>query len=128
MGAVCEKDFIMEWVINEFGSIIMIIVCGSLSLWGFLSKSPVNFWSGDDVKASEISDVKAFNCANGFIWAFFTLPQLIAAILFPVNTVNANFAANIFQVGGVLVGMPAAIIAYKQIEKKYRNKGKAEQK
>lgn len=84
--------------------------------------------SGDDVKASEISDVKAFNCANGFIWAFFTLPQLIAAILFPINTVNANFAANIFQVGGVLVGIPAAIIAYKQIEKKYRNKGKAEQK
>lgn len=118
----------MEWVISEFGTVIMIIVCGSLSLWGFFSKSPVNFWSGDDVKASEISDIKAFNRGNGFIWAFFTLPQLIAAVLFPINTVNANFAANIFQVGGVFIGIPAAIIAYRKIEKKYRVKGKTKEK
>lgn len=118
----------MEWVISEFAAVLIIIFCGSFSLWGFLSKSPVNFWGGDDVKASEISDIKAFNRGNGFIWAFFTLPQLIAAILFPINTVNTNFAANIFQVGGVLVGIPVAIIAYRQIEKKYRNKGKLEQK
>ena len=112
----------MEWVISEFGTVIMIIVCGSLSLWGFLSKTPVNFWAGDEVKASEISDIKAFNCANGLIWAFFTLPQLIAAVLFPIN----SFAANIFQIGGIVAGIPAAIIVYRQIEKKYRNKGKAE--
>ena len=110
------------WIDNYDNSLRFTFIMGiSLQISRELS-------SGDDVKASEISDVKAFNCANGFIWAFFTLPQLIAAILLPINTVNANFAANIFQVGGVLVGIPAAIIAYKQIEKKYRNKGKAEQK
>lgn len=114
----------MEWVISEFGTVIMIIVCGSLALWGFLSKTPVNFWAGDEVKASEVSDIKAYNRANGFIWAFFTLPQLIAAVLFPIN----SLAANIFQIGGIVAGIPAIIIVYRHIEKKYKDKGKVKEK
>lgn len=114
----------MEWVISEFVTVILIIVFGSQALRGFLSKAPVNFWSGDEVKAAEITDVKAYNKSNGLIWAFFTLPQLIAVVLFPIN----GLAANIFQFGGILIGIPAAIISYKQIEKKYRDKGKIKEK
>lgn len=114
----------MEWVINEFITIMLVIVFGSVALWGFLSKTPVNFWAGDEVKTSEISDVKAYNRANGFIWAFFTLPQLIAAILCPIN----SLAANIFSIGGIVAGIPVIMIVYRHIEKKYRVKGKAKEK
>lgn len=109
----------MEWVISEFVTIILIIAFGALVLRGFLSKTPVNFWAGDEVKAAEITDVKAYNKANGLIWLFFVLPQFTAAVLFPIN----DLAANIVQYGGIVIGIPAAIIAYKQIEKKYRDKG-----
>lgn len=112
----------MVWVINEFITAILIITFGAQALRGFLSKSPVNFWSGDEVKKEEISDVKAYNRANGFIWAFFTLPQLAAAVLFPIN----DLAANIIQYGGIFLGIPAAIFIYRNIEKKYRNKGKVQ--
>lgn len=114
----------MEWVIGEFVTGILIIIFGALALRGFLSKSPVNFWSGDEVKAEEISDIKAFNRANGFIWGFMTIPQIAAAVLLPIN----DFAANIIQFGGILLGIPAAIIVYIKIEKKYRDKGKVKNK
>ncbi len=110
----------MEWVINEFITAIMIVTFGGVSIWCFCAKNPVNFWAGDEVKPSEISDVKAYNRSNGLIWAFFTLSQLIAAVLFPIN----DLAANVFQVVGIVLGIPLAIIVYKKIEKKYRNKGK----
>ncbi len=110
----------MEWVISEFITVILIVTFGGVSIWSFCAKNPVNFWAGDEVKPSEISDIKAYNRGNGLIWAFFTLPQLIAAVLFPIN----NLAANIFQVVGIVLGIPLAIIIYKKIEKKYRNKGK----
>lgn len=114
----------MEWVVNEFITAILIVAFGSAALRGFLSKAPVNFWAGDEIKPEEITDVKAYNRANGLLWAFFTLPQIIAAVLFTIN----RSAANIFQLGGVLIGIIAAFIAYRLIEKKYRvktEKGKA---
>ncbi len=114
----------MEWVISEFVTIILIIAFGALALRGFLSKTPVNFWAGDEVKTAEITDVKAYNKANGLIWLFFVLPQLTAAVLFPIN----DLTTNIFQMGGILIGIPAVFIAYKQIEKKYRDKGKNKEK
>ncbi|MCM1298329.1 MAG: major capsid protein [Firmicutes bacterium] len=110
----------MTWVINEFVTAIMIASFGGVSIWAFTSKAPVNFWAGDEVKTAEISDIRAFNRGNGLIWAFLTLPQLIAAVLHPIN----GLAANIFQVGGIVIGIPIAIAAYKIIEKKYRKKGK----
>lgn len=110
----------MEWVISEFITVIMVAAFGGVTIWCFCSKNPVNFWAGDEVKPSEISDIKAYNRGNGFIWSFFTLTQLIAAVLFPIN----SFVANIFQVGGIVLGIPLAIVIYIIIEKKYRNKGK----
>ncbi|HBH95616.1 MAG TPA: hypothetical protein DDX91_07670 [Ruminococcaceae bacterium] len=108
----------MEWVINEFITIILILIFGGIALDSFLSKAPVNFWAGDVVKTADITDIKAYNRSNGLMWSFFTLPQLIAAVLCPIN----SLASNIVQFGGILLGIPVLIIVYKQIEKKYRIK------
>lgn len=37
-------------------------------------KKPMWFWSDTDIKESEISDVSAFNRANGRMWMVYSLP------------------------------------------------------
>lgn len=110
----------MSWVVGEFVTVIVIIVFGGLAINGFISKTPVNFWAGDEVKPEEISNIKKYNNANGIIWTAFTLPQIAAAVIMPFN----SFIAAVVQALGIIVGIPAAIIVYKTIERKYRKKEK----
>lgn len=110
----------MSWVVGEFVTVIIIVVFGGLAISGFVSKTPVNFWAGDEVKPEEISDIKKYNNANGMIWTVFTLPQLTAAVIMPFS----SLAAAIIQMSGIILGIPAAIVVYKKIERKYRKKEK----
>lgn len=110
----------MEWVIGEFALIIVVVTFGGLTAHCFLSKSPVNFWAGDEIKAEEISDTRKYNKINGIMWAAFTVPQLAAAIIIPFN----SFAATVISVAGIVVGIPVLIFVYKAAEKKYRKKVK----
>lgn len=110
----------MEWVAGEFVAVIMVIVFGSLAVHGFVSKSPVNFWAGDEVKPEEIIDIRKYNNINGIMWTAFTVPQLAAAVIMPFNTA---FACILQTVCGV-VGIIPLIFVYKAVEKKYRKKVK----
>lgn len=111
----------MEWVVGEFVAVILVVTFGGITIWCFTSKSPVNFWSGDEVKPEEILDVKKWNKTLGTMWAIFTLPQLIAAILMPINST----AADVFLLADIVIGLPAMIIVYIAFEKKNRKKVKS---
>ena len=39
-----------------------------LGVYAWRRKKPTWFWSGSEVKEREISDVKAYNKANGIMW------------------------------------------------------------
>ena len=39
-----------------------------LGVYAWRRKKPMWFWSGSEVKEREISDVKAYNKANGIMW------------------------------------------------------------
>ena len=62
------------------------------------------FWSGSSVKENEISDIRAYNHANGVMWIVYSLVLWAASL------------AGFWNV----VGLPALMMVYQRIYKKYR--------
>ena len=87
-----------------------------VGIFAWTRKKPMWFWSGSTVKESEITDVPAYNRANGIMWICYSLIFWAAAVLgiFRVD------AAGILTGLGAVVGAVALIVAYKKIYNKYR--------
>ena len=90
------------------------LIFEGLAIWCFKSKKPVNFWSGEKIPESSISDIKKYNHANGVMW-------LIYGILWLISAIFGLYSAGIAGIGigicclGVLVLIPI----YSKIRKKY---------
>ncbi len=89
-----------------------------LGIYAWRRKKPMWFWSGSEVKASEISDVKAYNKANGMMWIAYSCVFWISAFL----GLFQNDAAGVVLAVGCLGGIPILIIVYKKIYAKYHSK------
>ncbi len=87
-----------------------------IGIFAWTCKKPMWFWSGSTVKENEITDVPAYNRANGMMWICFSLIYWTAAVL---GIFNARAAGPVIGVG-TLVGIVGLIVAYKAIFKKYR--------
>ena len=87
-----------------------------IGIFAWTRKKPMWFWSGSTVKESEITDVPAYNRANGIMWICFSLIYWVAAVLgiFNVKVVGVVIGA------GTIVGIVALIFVYKAIYNKYR--------
>ena len=87
-----------------------------LGIFAWKRKKPMWFWSGSEVKAWQLTDVAAYNRANGIMWIVFSLGFWAAAILglFDVP------AAGVLVMVTSILGIPGLIIAYKRIYKKYK--------
>ncbi len=87
-----------------------------VGIFAWTRKKPMWFWSGSTVKESDITDVPAYNRANGIMWICFSLIYWGAAVLgiFQVEAVGVVIGV------GTLVGIVALILVYKAIYKKYR--------
>lgn len=93
------------------------LIFGGIAIFAFKRKDPMHFWSGSTVKEEEITDIKAYNRANGIMWAFFAAFIVFAGILSLINIKAGGILLSITFVPGILV----LIIAYKRIYKKYQN-------
>ncbi|MFR3566762.1 MAG: PH domain-containing protein [Paraclostridium sordellii] len=58
---------------------VLIFIC--LGIYAFKRKTPMFFWAGVDVSSEEISDIKAYNKANGIMWICYGLLFLLIPIL-----------------------------------------------
>ena len=87
-----------------------------LGIFAWKRKKPMWFWSGSEVKAWQLTDVAAYNRANGIMWIVFSLGFWAAAILGLFNVP----AAGVLVVVTSILGIPGLIIAYKRIYKKYK--------
>ena len=87
-----------------------------LGIFAWKRKKPMWFWSGSEVKAWQLTDVAAYNRANGIMWIVFSLGFWASAIL---GLFNVPAAGVLVMVTSVL-GIPGLIIAYKRIYKKYK--------
>ena len=108
----------------HFGNVIFAATCGfcalifiAMAVWAFKRKTPMHFWSGSTVTPEEITDIPAYNRANGVMWAAYAAGMAMAgaAGLFSVN------AGVVLLLIVCLPGIAVLIIAYKRIYNRYRN-------
>lgn len=82
-------------------------------------KTPMHFWSGGpEIKPEEITDVPAYNRANGRMWKGYSLSYLLSCAAWPFHE---GVAIVILFVAST-VGLIPLIMIYKRIEQKYRVK------
>lgn len=89
-----------------------------LGIYAWKREKPMWFWSGSTVRERDISDVRAYNRANGVMWLCFSGVFWISAFLGIFRTKTAGAVLAI----GCLAGIPALIIAYGKIYRKYKAK------
>jgi uncharacterized membrane-anchored protein len=89
---------------------------GAIAIWAFKRKDPMHFWSGSTVKPEEITNIPAYNRANGLMWLIYTVCMVVTGILSLFNILIGVILLVIICVPGTI----ALIIAYNLISKKYR--------
>ena len=102
-----------------FWLIIMIPISAlftALGIYAWKRKKPMWFWSGSAVKEEEISDIPAYNRANGIMWIGFSVIMWAAAILGAFSME----CAGIVLVAGCVLCLPGLPLIYNRIYKKYK--------
>ncbi|MCR4615411.1 MAG: hypothetical protein K5756_04605 [Clostridiales bacterium] len=87
-----------------------------IGIFAWKREKPMWFWSGSEVSEREISDVPAYNRANGIMW-------IVYSLIFWVSTVLGLFqvgAAGLVVGIGSVAGLPFLIIAYNRIYNRYK--------
>ena len=76
------------------------------------------FWSGIEVDASQITDVKKYNRENSIMWKLYSLWFFASGF---AKIWNSILAITILMLGFV-IGIPLLVCSYLKIEKKYKVK------
>lgn len=100
------------WYIVSFGCAVLFY---SIGVYAQKLKKPMWFWSGSEVDASQIRDVKQYNKENAVMWKLYSLWYLAAGLAKIWNSV----VALILLVLSCVVGIPLLVCSYSKIEKKY---------
>lgn len=87
-----------------------------LGVYARKRKKPMWFWSGSTVEESEITDIPAYNKANGNMWLAFSAIFWVSAILGGFNIK----AGGIILIAGCVIAVPVLPIVYGKISRKYR--------
>lgn len=99
---------------------IVMIPCSMLftiiGIYAWNRKEPMWFWSGKEIKKTEITDVEAYNHANGIMWMAYSVIYWIAAFIGKWSYTIAL----ILIIAGCAVGLPVLVVVYKKIYKKYK--------
>ena len=90
----------------------------ALGVYAMRREKPMWFWSGSSVRPEEIRDIPAYNRANGWMWLAFSGVFWLAAILGLLGSPATGPVLG----GGILLGIPALMLAYKKIYAKYRTR------
>ena len=87
-----------------------------LGIYAWKRKKPMWFYSGSTVKERDISDIPAYNRANGIMWICFSAVFWISAIM---GLFQVAFAG-IFTAVGIFAGIPILAFIYSRIYAKYK--------
>ena len=87
-----------------------------IGIYAWKRKKPMWFWAGDTVCEEDITDVRAYNHANGMMWIVFSLPLWIGTI---VGLNDMKMGGNIILFDST-IGLLLLILTYINIYKKYK--------
>ena len=102
---------IIGWVV-AFGCAILFYGIG---VYAQKLEKPMWFWSGTEVDATKIKDVKQYNAENATMWKWYSLWYVAAG----VAQIWSAIAYAIILVLSCTVGLAILIRTYQQISKKY---------
>lgn len=106
----------MEKIIMFVVCIFLFLVFAVLGIYFCLSKTPANFWAGEKISPEDVSDVKKYNRANGFMWIVYGVLYLIPAFTGFINVMISGGIIGILT----FIGVPVLIFIYtKKIRSKY---------
>lgn len=88
-----------------------------IGIYALRRRKPMWFWAGDTVSEDEITDVRAYNRANGIMWICFSLPLWLGTIVGVCHSISPG--GNIILMDGT-VGLVIMMITYTFIRKKYK--------
>ena len=108
----------MEKVIWLITIIPTSMVFTGIGIFAWKRKKPMWFWAGTTVDEFEISDIPAYNRANGIMWICYSAVFWISTVLGIVQMDTAGIVLTV----GCLAGILVLIIAYRRIYEKYRSK------
>ena len=108
----------MERIIFSIITIPIAALFTGLGIYAMRREKPMWFWSGSSVRPEEITDIPAYNRANGWMWLAFSGVFWLAAVL----ALLGSPATGPVLGGGMLLGIPALIAVYNQIYAKYRKR------
>ena len=99
---------------------LVMIPCSALltgiGIYAWNRKKPMWFWVGTEVKETELSDVTAYNHANGLMWGIYSLIFWAAALI----GVKNGRVALVLIAAGCVIGIPLLAVVYKRICKRYK--------
>ena len=103
---------------------LIMIPCAALmtgiGVYAWRREKPMWFWSGTEVKPEEITDVRAYNRANGIMWICYSLFFWAAAL---ISNWSGMAAGVVVLVGGVF-GSLGMMVAFQRIYQRYSADGK----
>jgi hypothetical protein len=92
------------------------LVFFAIAFWAFKRKDPMHFWSGTTVRPEEITDIPAYNRANGLMWAVYAASMALTGIISLFSVKIGTILLMLISVPGIVV----LILVYNRIYKKYR--------
>ena len=99
--------------------LVIMIPCSALftglGIFAWKRKKPMWFWSGSTVNDWEITDIPAYNKANGIMWLCYSAVFWVSTLL---GLLQLEVAGAVLAVG-CLGGIPVLVVAYGRIYKKY---------
>ena len=99
---------------------IIMIPCSALltgiGIYAWNRKKPMWFWSGKTGKETEISDITAYNHANGIMWIVYSIIYWMATFAGIWNSI----AALDLIIVGCVIGIPVLVVVYNRIYERYK--------
>ena len=87
----------------------------AIGVFAWRREKPMWFWIGPDIDPASLTDVSAYNRANGKMWLVYSLIFWLSA---PVCLVN-DVVGGLLMVILALAGLPVLAAVYKKIYGKY---------
>ena len=100
-------------IINGICALVFIL----FGLYALKKETPIHFWAGTTVKSEKISDVKAYNKANGVMWIIYGSLFVLAVLAI---LLKQPLIANIIIIIVYFPGIIILIIVYRSIYSKYK--------
>ena len=104
------------WYVTILGCAALF--CG-IGIYAQKLEKPMWFWSGSEVKAESICDIKAYNAENARMWKWYSVWYWASGLAWYWSTTIAL----ILLILGCSVGIVLLIRTFLKIEKKYKKSG-----